>query len=68
VASFVKEYGLTFPIWLDPLSKSQGVFKNWDLPSSYVIDRDGIVRLSWTGAMNQPTLEQYVTPLLEEDK
>ena len=68
VASFVQEYGLTFPVWLDPQSKSQGIFKNWDLPSSYVIDRDGIVRLSWTGGINQPTLEQYVTPLLEENK
>jgi thiol-disulfide isomerase/thioredoxin len=68
VASFVKEYGLTFPVWLDPLSKAQVFFKNWDLPSSYVIDRDGIARLSWTGGINQPTLEQYVTPLLEENK
>jgi len=68
VASFVQEYGMTFPVWLDPQSKSQGFFKNWDLPSSYVIDRDGIVRLSWSGGINQPTLEQYVTPLLEENK
>jgi len=68
VASFVKDYGMTFPVWLDPESKAQGFFKNWDLPSSYVIDRDGIVRLAWTGGINQPTLEQYVTPLLEENK
>jgi peroxiredoxin len=68
VASFVKDYGMTFPVWLDPQSKSQGFFKNLDLPSSYVIDRDGMVRLSWTGEINQSTLEQYVTPLLEENK
>jgi peroxiredoxin len=68
VASFVKDYGMTFPIWLDPESEVQGFFKNWDLPSSYVIDRDGIVRLSWTGGINQPTMEQYITPLLEENK
>jgi len=68
VISFVKDYGMTFPVWLDPQGKSLGFFKNWDLPSSYVIDRGGIVRLSWTGGINQPTLEQYVTPLLEESK
>ena len=68
VVSFVYDYGITFPVWLDPQSKAQGIFMNWDLPSSYVIDRDGIVRLSWTGGINQPTLEQYVTPLLEEIK
>ncbi|HEX7541357.1 MAG TPA: TlpA disulfide reductase family protein, partial [Anaerolineales bacterium] len=68
VASFVKEYGMSFPVWLDPQGKALENFQNWNLPSSYVIDRDEIVRLSWTGAINQPTLEQYVTPLLEENK
>jgi peroxiredoxin len=68
VATFAKELGLTFPIWLDPQTKALEIFQNWDLPSSYVIDRLGMVRLSWTGGINQPTLEQYVTPLLEENK
>jgi len=68
VASFVQEYGMTFPVWLDPRTKALEIFQNWDLPSSYVIDRDGIVRFSWTGGINQPTLELYVTPLLEENK
>lgn len=68
VASFAQEYGLTFPVWLDSQILALEAFQNWDLPSSYVIDRDGMVRLSWTGGINQPTLEQYVTPLLEESK
>jgi hypothetical protein len=68
VASFVKEYGMSFPIWLDPHGKALENFQNWTLPSAYAIDRGGIARLSWTGAINQPTLEQYVTPLLEENK
>jgi peroxiredoxin len=68
VASFVKELELSFPIWLDPHGTVLEIFQNWDLPSSYVIDRDGIVRLYWTGGINKPTLEQYVTPLLEEVK
>jgi peroxiredoxin len=68
VASFVKDHGLTFPVWLDPFSKSMGFFKNWDLPSSYVIDRQGIVRYAWMGGVNQATLEHYVTPLLEATK
>jgi peroxiredoxin len=68
VASFVQEYGMSFPVWLDPLGTALEKLSNWNLPSSYVIDRDGIVRLSWTGAINQQTLEQYVTPILEENK
>jgi thiol-disulfide isomerase/thioredoxin len=68
VATFVKENGLTFLVWLDPLHKSMAFFNNWDLPSSYVIDRNGIVRCSWMGGINQATLEKYVTPLLEANK
>jgi peroxiredoxin len=68
VASFVQEYGMSFPVWLDPHGTALEIFQNWNLPSSYVIDRDGKVRLSWTGAINQPTLEQYITPLFEEIK
>jgi peroxiredoxin len=68
VASFVQEYGMTFPVWLDPKIVALDAFQNWNLPSSYVIDGDGMVRMSWTGGINQPTLEYYVTPLLEENK
>src|SRR5450759_1046383 len=53
VASFVQEYGMTFPVWLDPHSTTLETFKNWNLPSSYVIDRDGMVRLAWTGGINK---------------
>lgn len=66
VAKFVHQYGITFPVWLDPQSSALDVFKNDSLPSSYVIDRQGILRLSWTGSVNQATLEKYVIPLLEK--
>jgi len=68
VAFLIKEYGIPFPVWLDPQSKSKGFFENLDLPSSYVMDRDGIARLSWTGGINKPTLGHHVTLLLEENK
>jgi cytochrome c biogenesis protein CcmG, thiol:disulfide interchange protein DsbE len=66
VASFVKEYRLTFPILLDPRNQSLTAFNNDSLPSSYVIDHDGYVRLAWTGPINRDMLEKYVTPLLEQ--
>jgi len=65
VAQFAQDYGLTFPIWLDPQNKSIRVFKNYNLPNSYVIDQEGIVRLAWTGAISLRNLEKYITPLLE---
>jgi peroxiredoxin len=68
VASIVKQYGMTYPVWLDPDIAALEAFQNWNLPSSYVIDKDGTVRYSWTGGINQSTLEYYVTPLLEDGK
>jgi cytochrome c biogenesis protein CcmG/thiol:disulfide interchange protein DsbE len=66
VVSFVKEYGLTFPILLDPNNRSLSAFHNDSLPSSYVIDQNGNVVLAWTGPINEAMLEKYLTPLLEQ--
>jgi len=66
VEKFVKSHTLTFPVWLDPTQVATVVFRNPGLPSSYVIDRKGNVRLAWAGAISQKTLEKYVTPLVEE--
>jgi cytochrome c biogenesis protein CcmG, thiol:disulfide interchange protein DsbE len=66
VARFVEDYSLTFPIWLDPGAKALRAFRNNSLPSSYVIDREGVIRLTWTGAISRDMLEKHVTPLLEE--
>ena len=67
VISFVKEFGLTFPVWLDPTYQATDIaFKTKNLPSSYVIDRSGKVRLAWVGAINAANLEKYVTTLIKE--
>ena len=66
VADFVREYGLTFPVWVDEEQKAAVAFRNLGLPSSYVIDRDGTVRLAWNGAISLENLEKFVTPLLED--
>ena len=66
VADFVRRYGLTSPVWTDPTLKAVAAFRNPGLPSSYVIDASGTVRLAWAGAINLENLEKYVTPLLEE--
>jgi peroxiredoxin len=66
VADFVSQYGLTFPVWLDAGGLALDAFKNWDLPSSYVVDGSGIIRLSWTGPISLAMLEAHLTPLLEK--
>lgn len=59
-------YQLNFPIWLDPQEQALRTFQNGSLPNSYVIDRNGQVRLAWNGPINRETLEKYVSPLLME--
>jgi len=41
------------------------LLNNWGLPSSHLIGPDGTIQLAWLGQVNRPTLEKYVTPLLE---
>ncbi len=67
VKSFVAQYRLTFPVWLDPSHEATDhAFKTMNIPTSYVIDRAGDVRLTWLGAINESNLEKFVTPLIEE--
>ena len=66
VRNFVEQEGLDFVILLDPENKSLITFQHNTLPNSFVIDRDGNLRLAWLGAINGPTLEKYVTPLIKE--
>lgn len=67
VASFVQEYSLTFPVLLDPqYLATDHAFKTRNLPSSFVIDREGNVRLRWVGEIDRVSLEKYVTPLILE--
>ncbi len=67
VLQFVKDYRLTFPVWLDPTYiATEKAFKTLNLPSSFVIDRDGTIRLRWVGGISRRTLDKFVTPIITE--
>ncbi len=66
VEPFVKEFGLTFPVWLDEDYQAQRVFNTMNLPSSYVIDRKGRVRLMWIGGISKTNLEKFVPDVILE--
>ena len=67
VLKFVQGSEITYPIWFDLESVALNAFHNGSLPSSYVIDRKGTVRLAWVGEINREMLEKYVTPLVMEN-
>lgn len=67
VREFVSANELTFPVWLDPGSiATRTAFQTLNLPSSFVIDRSGIVRLRWAGGIELAALEESLAPLLLE--
>jgi peroxiredoxin len=66
VTPFVNKYDLSFPVWLDEDYMAQRVFNTSNLPSSYVIDRAGKVRLMWIGGISKKNLEKYVPNVIKE--
>ncbi len=69
VLKFLNDYQLTFPVWLDPTYEAtEHAFKTLNLPSSYVIDRDGTIRLSWVGGISGKMLDQYVPSIIDENQ
>ena len=67
-AQFVREFGLTFPI---PLDRSGAVSRTYllrALPTTFFIDRDGIIRkVVLGGPMSETTIQTAVEDLLRED-
>ncbi|MDP1544565.1 MAG: redoxin domain-containing protein [Anaerolineales bacterium] len=66
VLPFVDEFQLTFPVWMDISSSAGRAFNTMNLPSSYVIDRNGHVRLMWIGGISERNLEKFVPDLIKE--
>jgi peroxiredoxin len=66
VKAFVQERKLSLNVWLDPQNQASRAFQVMSYPSSFVIDRQGTVRLAWVGAISREMLEKYVTPLIGE--
>ena len=66
VRDFVTQYGLTFPVWLDPNYTSETIFGTTNLPSSFLVDRQGTIRLQWVGAISRAMLDKYVLPIINE--
>lgn len=66
VLPFINEFDLTFPIWLDTGSQAGRSFNTMNLPSSYVIDRNGRVRLMWIGGISKRNLEKFVPDVIKD--
>ena len=66
VAAFMQQYRLTFPALLDLDGKASTVYRAYALPSSFFVDRRGVVRAVYRGPMPRSVIAGTVEQLLRE--
>ena len=63
--AFIDELNLTFPILFDETGKvGEQKYRVYGLPTSYWIDREGIIRSVQLGAMTEDRMLEILAPLL----
>ena len=62
---FLKDYKIDFPTVRDPDQKTSGLYGSFKWPETYIIDRDGVVRRKFIGAVewSQPEIVDFLTKL-----
>jgi cytochrome c biogenesis protein CcmG/thiol:disulfide interchange protein DsbE len=60
VQAFVSDLGLKFNILLDTGSKVQELYRVTAFPTTYLIDRDGVVRVQHIGTLSRSQLFTYL--------
>jgi len=64
VQQFINAQEFTFPVLLDTQASVINQYKVRGLPTTFIIDRDGVIRYVHTGAITQRQLEDVIGPLL----
>lgn len=64
VARFVQEFGLTFPILMDSDGQVSAAYRAHSLPTSFFVDRDGIIRDTFIGPMTTGLIESKLEMIL----
>jgi peroxiredoxin len=66
VEAFARDYKISYPVLLDGEGDVSKQWRAQQLPRSYVVDRDGIVRFVRIGELTESDLERHVLPLLRQ--
>jgi peroxiredoxin len=65
-AAFAQEYGLAFPVILDPQTRLLNELNIHNFPTSILVDRDGVVKDIHIGMLTPEQIEAKVGPLLRQ--
>jgi len=60
VMAYRLELGLSFPIMIDASERVQSLYRIWSFPTSFIVDRDGIIRYIHFGSMWGSQLDDYL--------
>lgn len=66
VKNFMQEFELTFPALLDPDMKTLNQFRIFGIPSSFLVDKEGVIRFresgyrDWTDRKSTKMLEELI--------
>jgi thiol-disulfide isomerase/thioredoxin len=60
VRRFAEGMKMQFPILLDKKSKVAGMYEVTVIPTSFIIDEDGVIRKVVAGPMNQKTMRELI--------
>jgi peroxiredoxin len=64
VAPFVEEFGITYPVLMDKDAEILKAYRAQGLPMSFIVDRDGMIRVRHTGYLSEEQLQSYLAQLL----
>jgi peroxiredoxin len=67
VRNFVAELGLTFPVLLDSEAGAETAYHVLGLPTSFFIDRRGIIRATRVGAMSPTYMDEQLQKIFTEE-
>ncbi len=64
ISTFLTRLGITYPIWRDVGQRATLQFRLTDTPTSFFIDRQGVIRYKVVGPLDAPTLSRDTAALL----
>ncbi len=64
VEAFADQFRMTFPVLLDEDGSTRELYPTRGIPTSFLLDREGVVRNVVIGAMPDDYIVQLIEPLL----
>lgn len=64
VQAFAQQQGLTFPNLLDESGAVSKGYRVMGIPTSFFINREGVIQVRHTGPLNESLIGKYLDPIL----